>query len=101
MKKFKLFAKISMWLAIVAFVVGGTWMTCVWWDVPGDVLMIRIIWMCVCVFGISLCGMVILDVAIEAKEEREKFRYRKYDSTPNRSARCKGYVDFTPGGMGK
>lgn len=95
MKKIKIFAKISIWLAIVAFVFGGLWMTCAWWDVPSDVVLARTIILCVSVFGISLCAMFILDVALEAKEERGKIRYKKYDSIPNRSARCKGYVDLT------
>lgn len=98
MKNLKQFTKIAAWLAVVAFVVGGLWMASAMWDVPGDVVFLRVVLMCVCVFGISLCGMVIIDAAIEAKE-RGKMRYNRYDSIPNRDARCKGYVDLTPGGM--
>ena len=98
MKDILQFIKISAWLAVVAFVLGGLWMGAAWWTVPGDVVFVRVILLCVSVFGISLCGMVILDVILEAKEERGKIHYRKYDSIPNRNARCKGYVDLTPGG---
>lgn len=94
MKKFKLFAKISMWLAIAAFVFGGLWATCAWWDVPSDVVLVRTIILCVSVFGISLCAMFILDVAIEAKELDRAMSFRKYD-TSDRNARCKGYIDLT------
>lgn len=99
MKDFWTFVKMAAWLTLTAFLVGGLWMGSAMWDVPGDVVMIRLILMCVCVFGISLCGMVIIDAALEAKEDRKKMHYRKYDSIPNRDARCKGYVDLTPGGM--
>lgn len=100
MKDFWKFVKIAAWLTLTAFVVGGLWMTSAMWDVPRDIVSLRVVLMCVCVFGISLCGMVIIDAALEAKE-RGKMHYRKYDSIPNRSARCKGYVDLTPGGMRK
>ena len=98
MKDFWKFVKIAAWLTLTAFVVGGLWMGSAMWDVPGDIVFLRVVLMCVCVFGISLCGMVIIDAALEAKE-RGKMHYNGYDSIPNRSARCKGYVDLTPGGM--
>ena len=97
MKDFMQFLKISAWLAAVAFVLGGLWMASAWANVPSGVVFIRVIVLCISVFGISLCGMFILDAAIEAKE-RGKIHYRKYDSIPNRDARCKGYIDLTPGG---
>ena len=95
MKNLLQFVKISARLTLTAFVVGGLWMASAMWDVPGNVVFIRIILMCVCVFGISLCGMMIIDAALEAKERG--VRYNRYDTIPNRSARCKGYVDLTPG----
>ena len=95
MKDFKQFVKMAAWLTLTVFVVGGLWMASAMWDVPGDVVFIRVVLMCVCVFGLSLCGMMIIDAALEAKERG--VRYNRYDSIPNRSARCKGYVDLTPG----
>lgn len=97
MKNLKQFTKIAAYLAAVAFVLGGLWMASAWADVPGDVVFIRVIVLCISVFGMSLCGMFILDAAIEAKE-RGKMHYNRYGSIPNRDARCKGYVDLTPGG---
>ncbi len=101
MKNILQFTKIAAWIALIAFVVGGLWMASAWAEVPGDVVFIRTIALCISVFGISLCGMVILDAAIDAQERGRVARFHRYDSIPNRDARCKGYIDLTPGGMGK
>lgn len=98
MKNLKQFTKIAAWLAAVAFVLGGLWMASAWANVPSDVVFVRVMILCVSVFGMSLCGMFILDAAIEAKErDHNTLRFRKY-GIADRDARCKGYIDLTPGG---
>jgi hypothetical protein len=98
MKDIKTFIKIAAWVALIAVVVGGLVFAPAWWEYPSATVGAALIALYVAIFGVVLCSMVILDVAIDAKE-RGKMRYRKYDSIPNRDARCKGYIDLTPGGM--
>lgn len=82
MKDIKLFAKISAWISLFAVVFGGLIFASLWYVLPAKVILAGLIGIYVAIFGVILCGMLILDTMIERHEHGRKVRTFVVENIP-------------------